>query len=80
MGAITIGSCISKGHTLEPTGTVTNASASLDSCLRHKAVNNAGHMKMCEWSGLVCFASHNCSTTAPASIAGGGAQINWVSQ
>jgi hypothetical protein len=70
---------ISEGHTFKPKGTVTKTSASFDSCLHHKAVIDAGHMKMCEWSGLVCLASHNCSTTARA-IAGGGAQINWVSQ
>jgi hypothetical protein len=79
MSAITIGSCISEGHTFEPTCTVTNTSDSFDSCLRHETVIKAGHMKMCEWSGLVCLDSHNCLTTAPA-IAGGGAQINWVSQ
>ena len=56
MSAITIGSCISGGHTFDPTGTVTNTSANLDSYLRHKGVINAGHMKMCEWSGLVCLA------------------------
>jgi hypothetical protein len=79
MSAITIGSCMSAGQTLGPTVTVINTSASFDNCFRQEAVVNAGHMKMCEWSGLVCLASHSCSTTAPA-IAGGGTQIKFVSR